>query len=523
MEQAVFFSLFFSCGFWFSREGLRGKFLFSFVSGDCSQSRRKNSKDLINYPKKMSSSNDGGEQEKDTIWEKVKVKLSEYISGDAFSRWFKNAELVQADEQPGIVGVQSDMHQIWIETNYMDELRAAFAEGAGIHCSPRVIVKGQDIPVQEETVQAARKSRAGEPVRVVTPEGVGKSSAFERRLKRLGINPELDFESFVVGDNSQFAHAACSAVAHQEGRSFNPLFIHGKAGLGKTHLMSAVAQQLLANDPKAKVVFLTAEHFANEFIEAVRKGSLDSFRKAYRHADAMLIDDVQFLAGKERTQDEFFHTFNALLSSQTQVILTCDRPAPEIQTLDPRLISRFESGLTVELQPPGFETRVAILQRKMEQWKVELENNVVVHIANSIKSNVRRLEGALTRVASFSFLSSEPMSVQKVDELLGDLVRDENTNQITVEHIQRTVADYYGINLSDMKSRRRPASIAFPRQVAMFLTRKLTKLSLVEIGNAFGKRDHGTVIHACKKVVADMENDPEVRGAVEKLIAQLER
>ncbi len=473
---------------------------------------------------KMSISKGGDDHQKSTIWESVKAKLSGYISDDAFARWFKNAELVNPEETPGVVGVQSDMHQIWIETNYMDELRAAFAEGAGIHCSPQVVVKGQELPVEEgEPKQAARMSRAGEPVKVVTPESAGKGAAFERRLKRLGINPELDFESFVVGDNSQFAHAACSAVAYEEGRSFNPLFIHGKAGLGKTHLMSAVAQQLLLSDPKAKIVFLTAEHFANEFIEAVRKGSLETFRKAYRHADVLLIDDIQFVAGKERTQDEFFHTFNALLNSQTQVILTCDRPAPEIQTLDPRLVSRFESGLTVELQPPGFETRVAILRRKMEQWKVELENNIVVHIANSIKSNVRRLEGALTRVASYSFLSSEPMSVQKVDELLGDLVRDENTNQLTIEQIQKTVADYYGIHLGDMRSRRRPASIAFPRQVAMYLSRKLTKFSLVEIGDAFGKRDHGTVIHACKKVKGDIETEVEVKGAVEKLVGQLDR
>jgi chromosomal replication initiator protein len=427
------------------------------------------------------------------------------------------------------------MHQIWIETNYMDELRAAFAEGAGIHCSPQIVVKGDvgadlpeavvgKIPLQQENQKiAVRGARVNNPVKVVTPNLEEKTQAFQRKLKRLGINPDFDFESFVVGDNSQFAHAACSAVAHQEGRSFNPLFIHGRAGLGKTHLMSAVAQQLLANDPKAKIVFLTAEHFANEFIEAVRKGNLDTFRKAYRHVDAMLIDDIQFIAGKERTQDEFFHTFNALLNSQTQVILTCDCPAPEIQTLEPRLISRFESGLTVELQPPGFETRVAILRRKMEQWKVELENNIVVHIANQIKSNVRRLEGALTRVASYSFLSPENMSIEKVDELLGDLVRDENTHLVTIEQIQKAVADYYNLNLSDMSSRRRPASIAFPRQIAMYLARKLTKLSLVDIGDGFGKRDHGTVIHACKKVKSDIETDPEVRGAVEKLKASLER
>jgi len=457
------------------------------------------------------------------IWDRVKAKLSEYLSPDAFNRWFKNAGLVAHEDGEGVIGVQSDMQQIWIETNYLVELRAAFAEGAGIHCSPRVVVLGQEQSATE-LVTAARKPKAGEQIKVVVPEGKeGRPDSFERRLKKLGINPEFDFDSFVVGDNSQFAHAACSAVASQEGRSFNPLFIHGRAGLGKTHLMSAVAQQYLVNNPKAKVVFLTAEHFANEFIEAVRKGNLDIFRKAYRSADVMLIDDIQFLAGKERTQDEFFHTFSTLLNSQTQIIVTCDCPAPEIQTLEPRLISRFESGLTVELQPPGFETRVAILRRKMEQWKVDLDNGVVVHIANLIKSNVRRLEGALTRVASYSFLSSEKMTIEKVDELLRDLVRDENSQQITVDQIQKLAADYYDLSLADMSSRRRPASIAFPRQVAMYLARQLTKLSLVEIGEAFGRRDHGTVIHACKKVKQDMETNPEVKAAVEKLTSALQR
>ena len=465
-----------------------------------------------------------GESEAAGNWSLVQAKLAEYISRDAFARWFKNAELIDPEGRPGVVAVQSDMHQIWIETNYMDELRAAFAEGAGIHCSPEVVVKGEPVPQpRDEPRHAARSARSKGAVKVVTPEQSTRPEAFERRLKRLGINPELDFASFVVGDNSQFAHAACSAVAHREGRSFNPLFIHGASGLGKTHLMSAVAQKLLESDPKARVVFLTAEHFANEFIEAVRKGNLDSFRKAYRQADVMLIDDIQFLAGKEKTQEEFFHTFNVLLNSQTQVLVTCDRPAPEIQNLEPRLVSRFESGLTVQLQPPGFETRVAILRRKMEQWKVSLENNVVVHIANQIKSNVRRLEGALTRVASYSFLSPETMSIEKVDQLLGDLVRDENTQLISVEAIQKAVADYYGLILSDMRSRRRPARIAFPRQIAMYLARKLTRLSLVEIGDAFGKRDHGTVIHACKKVQGEMGRDSEVAGAVEKLRASLER
>ncbi len=469
--------------------------------------------------------NESNENDTKNGWTSICEKLSGYISEDAFERWFRSAELV--DESEGVLMVQSDMQQIWIETNYMDELRAAFAEGAGIHCSPKVVVKGEDFEVKEESKQAARQQKGpGNGMIKVVPEGESmgqRSASIERRLKRLGINPELDFESFVVGDNSQFAHAACSAVAFQDGRTFNPLFIHGRAGLGKTHLMSAVAQQLLRDNPKAKVVFLTAEHFTNEYIEAMRKGNLDEFRKSYRSADAMLIDDVQFLAGKERTQEEFFHTFNSLLSSQTQLILTCDCPAQEIQTLEPRLVSRFESGLTVELQPPGFETRVAILRRKMEQWNVDLENHIVVHIANQIKSNVRRLEGALTRVASYSYLSSEKMTVEQVDRLLGDLVRDEASSAITLEQIQQVVADQYGIPVVEMKSRKRPARIAFPRQVAMCLARELTSLSLVEIGAGFGKRDHGTVIHACKKVQEKMETSVEVKATVERLTNMLQR
>lgn len=466
--------------------------------------------------------NNDDENNNQNVWDAVKAKLSEYLSSDAFSRWFKNATLIEDDPRgPAVIGVKSDMQQIWIETNYLDEVRAAFAEGAAIHATPVITVLGDSsaLPVK----QVARGKSSSEQVKVVKADEEQKPAALQRKLKRLGINPEFDFDSFVVGDNSQFAHAACSAVASREGRSFNPLFIHGRAGLGKTHLMSAIAQQLLISDQKAKIVFLTAEQFANEFIEAVRKGNLDSFRKSYRTADVMLVDDIQFIAGKERTQDEFFHTFSALMNSQTQLVFTCDRPAPEIQQLEPRLMSRFESGLTVELQPPGFETRVAILKRKMDQWNVVLEDEVIFHIANLIQSNVRRLEGALTRVASFSYLSSEKMTISKADELLRDLVRDENSRQITVDAIQKAVCDHYDLSLADMSSRRRPASIAFPRQIAMAMARQLTSLSLVEIGEAFGRRDHGTVIHACKRVEQELETSPEVKAVVEKLISQLQR
>jgi chromosomal replication initiator protein len=458
------------------------------------------------------------------VWEKVKIKLNEYLSADAFSRWFKSAELIEDDERgAAVIGVNSDMQQIWIETNYMDEVRAAFAEGAGIHTQAFIRVLGEEVAPSVKKVARGSASVSDQVKVVKQDEESPKTVALERKLKKMGINPEFNFESFVVGDNSQFAHAACSAVASGEGRSFNPLFIHGRAGLGKTHLMSSIAQQLLISEPKAKVVFLTAEQFANEFIDAVRKGNLDSFRKSYRTADIMLIDDIQFLAGKERTQDEFFHTFSGLLNTRTQLVLTCDRPAHEIQQLEPRLVSRFESGLTVELQTPGFETRVAILQRKMEQWNVVLEDEVIFHIANLIQSNVRRLEGALTRVASFSFLSSEEMTIAKVDDLLRDLIRDENSRQITIDAIQKAICEQYDLSLADMSSRRRPSSIAFPRQIAMALSRQLTNHSLVEIGEAFGRRDHGTVIHACKRVEQEIEVNTEVKAVVEKLIAVLQR
>lgn len=457
-------------------------------------------------------------------WERIKEKLREYLSEDTFCRWFQNAMMLESEQDAGVIGVKSDMHQIWIETNYMDELRAAFTTVLGLPKQPRVVVIHE---MEQGEKQAARaRSGASEALKVLKPNELyvdedSENASLERRLKRLGMNPELNFDSFVVGTNSQFAHAACRAVAEGSVRGYNPLFIHSQAGLGKTHLMSALGQELILHKPKARVVYATAESFTNEFINAVRSGNLETFRKKYRTVDVLLLDDVQFLSGKEKSQEEFFHTFNSLMNSQTQIVLTSDRPALEIQTFEPRLVSRFESGLTVELQPPGFETRVAILRRKMELWNLHLDDAVVFHIANLIKSNVRRLEGALTRIASFSFLTPGALNLEKVDELLKDLVRDEATKQVTVDAIQSMVSEQYDIRVADMTSRRRPARIAFPRQIAMYLARELTNLSLVEIGEVFGRRDHGTVIHACKKIKADMEEKPELAAAISKLISML--
>ena len=476
------------------------------------------------------------------LWEKFKTRLREYLSDDAFNRWFDSAKLLESDGKTGVIGVRSDMHQIWIETNYMDELRATFAEVVGNACQPKVVVLKEDqlpkVEVLVETgdvqMQVANRDKSTdeaketEVVKVVKADDRTVAMAkkdtptlFDKKIKRMGMNPELNFSTFVVGENSQFAHAACQAIAEGRARGYNPLFLHGGSGFGKTHLMTALGQQILSENPKAKVVYSTAENFTNEFINTLRSGDLDSFRKKYRTVDLMLLDDVQFLSGKEKSQEEFFHTFNALMNTNTQIVLSCDRPAQEIQTFEPRLLSRFENGLTVEVKSPGFETRVAILRRKMEQWDVELDDAVVFHIANLIRSNVRRLEGALTRIASYSFLSSDAVTLEKTQELLSDLVIDEESKQINVDTIQRTVSDFYDIRLADMQSRKRPARIAFPRQVAMYLTRELTNMSLVEIGESFGRRDHGTVIHACKKVKADMAKQRDVSAAVAKLTSIL--
>jgi chromosomal replication initiator protein len=349
------------------------------------------------------------------------------------------------------------------------------------------------------------------------------AEALAKSLKSAGLNELYTFDRFVVGGNNQFAHAACKAIAAGVRTAYNPLFIHGGSGLGKTHLMQAIGQDILKARPDAKVIYLTCEKFTNEFILALQKGSLDNFRRRYRRANVLLVDDVQFLTGKEKSQEEFFHTFNTLLDGQAQVVLSSDRPASEIQTLEPRLVSRFECGLTVALQPPQLETRIAILRRKMEEWEVKIPDEWVRFIAQRIRSNVRRLEGALVRIATFNSLGQGELSTERIEDLLRDILREEAAAKVTIDTIQKTVAEYYDIRLADMTSRRRPANIAFPRQIAMYLSRKLTGGSLVEIGEAFGGRDHGTVIHACKRVEQMMQTDDQVRQAVVALGARLNR
>jgi chromosomal replication initiator protein len=339
----------------------------------------------------------------------------------------------------------------------------------------------------------------------------------------LGLNPRNSFETFVVGPNNEIAHAASLAVAQSPARTYNPLFIYGGVGLGKTHLMQAIGQYVWAKKKNTKVMYLSSELFINEFIDAIQHNNLVKFRKRYRQAELLLIDDIQFLGGKERSQEEFFHTFNTLFDGHKQIVLSSDRPASEIANLEHRLVSRFEWGLTAELQPPDVETRMAILRKKARVLQIKLEDQVFEFLANRIRTNVRRLEGALMRVASFASLSGKQLTQEVIEHLLKDILQEEARNSVTIEQIQRRVAEHFDVRLADMTSKRRPANIAFPRQVAMYLARELTKSSLNEIGEAFGGRDHGTVLHACKLVKKRMVEQDSIRQTISFIDSSLKR
>jgi chromosomal replication initiator protein len=346
-------------------------------------------------------------------------------------------------------------------------------------------------------------------------EGVGRGEP--------PFNPGNTFETFVVGDNNQFAHLTALAVAHNPGRSFNPLFLFGGVGLGKTHLLHAIGHHVLQSRRGARVAYLSCERFMNEFIEALQTNSLVKFRRRYRMLDLLLVDDIQFLGGKERIQEEFFHTFNALHEARKQIVLSCDRPASEIQGLEQRLISRFEWGQTADVQPPDVETRMAILRNKEKSLGFPIPVEITNFLASRIRTNVRRLEGAFTRVASYAQLTGRPLTLETVESLLREILQEEGRQTISIDSIQKRVADHYDIRLADMTSKRRPENIAFPRQVAMYLARQLTESSLSAIGDAFGGRDHGTVLHACRQVKDRMEVDANVRQTVSYLEKQMLR
>jgi chromosomal replication initiator protein len=447
------------------------------------------------------------------LWQKLSVALKPQVSADTFKRWFSAVELIEATDNSLTFRVPNNIYQFWIESNHMSALQAAVITAFG---GPRAVKFS--LPSESSGDIAADDAAA---LKEMAPELVRDTKAAGSVL---GLNPRNTFESFVVGPNNEIAHAASLAVGQSPARSYNPLFIYGGVGLGKTHLMQAIGQYVWAKKKTTKVIYLSSELFINEFIDAIQHSNLVKFRKRYRQSDLLLIDDIQFLGGKERSQEEFFHTFNTLFDGHKQIVLSSDRPASEIANLEKRLVSRFEWGLTAELQPPDIETRMAILRMKARTMQIKLRDEVFEFLANRIRTNVRRLEGALMRVASFASLSSgKELTQEVVEHLLKDILQEEARHSITIEQIQRRVAEHFDVRLADMTSKRRPASIAFPRQVAMYLARELTKASLNEIGDAFGGRDHGTVMHACKLVKKRMGEQDGLRQTISFIDSSLQR
>jgi chromosomal replication initiator protein len=446
------------------------------------------------------------------LWQRLSETLKSQVSADSFKRWFSAVELVEASDKSLTFCVPNNIYQFWIESNYMAALQNAIIMTLG---GPRGIKfsspSGPAAQMPMENVAALKE---------ISPESPRDNKV---AVSVAGLNPRNTFESFVVGPNNEIAHAASLAVAQTPARTYNPLFVYGGVGLGKTHLMQAIGQYVWAKKKNTKVMYLSSELFINEFIDAIQHSNLVKFRKRYRQADVLLIDDIQFLGGKERSQEEFFHTFNTLFDGHKQIVLSSDRPASEIANLEHRLVSRFEWGLTAELQPPDIETRMAILRKKARTLQIKLQDEVFEFIANRIRSNVRRLEGALMRAASFASLSGKELTQEVVEHLLKDILQEEGRHSITIEQIQRRVAEHFDVRVADMTSKRRPASIAFPRQVAMYLARELTKASLNEIGEAFGGRDHGTVLHACKLVKKRMGEQDNLRQAISFIDSSLQR
>jgi chromosomal replication initiator protein len=448
------------------------------------------------------------------IWREIASGIRLHLSADAFQRWFALIELVQADEISLTLQVPNSIYQFWIESNYLNVVQSAALSVLG---SPREIKFRAAASGMTGPVVDAHAERVSEPLAPISQDE-DSEGAVEH-----GMNPRNRFEAFVVGSNNQFAHAAALAVSQSPAKTYNPLFIYGGVGLGKTHLMQAIGQQTVERRKIQKVMYLSSERFINEFIDAIQHNMLVRFRKRYRQTDVLLIDDVHFLAGKERSQEEFFHTFNTLFDGRKQIVLSSDRPPSEIGNLEQRLVSRLECGLTTELQPPDIETRMAILRKKAEAFHIELAEDILDFLAQRVRTNVRRLEGALMRVGSYQSLSGREISRETLEQLLRDILREEAKKTVTIDQIQKKVGEHFDVRLADMTSKRRTANVAFPRQVAMYLARRHTKASLHEIGEIFGGRDHGTVLHACTTVSVRMKKEDQVRQAIVRLDTQLER
>lgn len=451
------------------------------------------------------------------IWATALGRLKASLDTDVYSRWIAVLTPVSLLDGVLTLAVDNEMLKMWVENNYLSYIvDAVRIDHSDAVVSVEMVVDATRTPlVPEETEKAAPAAVAPVPSR-------SRASAARTPRNGMGLNPNYTFADFIIGPSNSFAHAASIAVASNPGGAYNPLFIYGDTGLGKTHLMQAVAHGVLAKNPSAVVCYITSEALLNDFIDSIRTNTMADFRRRYRHVDVLLIDDIHFLADKDTMQEEFFHTFNTLQNAHKQIIMTSDRPLNKIQGLEARLVSRFQQGLITSIERPSFETRMAILKYKQRNATVHLADSLLTFIAENITSNVRQLEGAVTRSVCYASLAKQELTIDVLRNLLKDMMDFEKRPELTFVDIQRAVADDYDIRIADMTSKERPQSVALPRQIAMFLCRTLTHGSLPEIAGAFEKT-HATIVHACKTIQGRMETDRELRHRVEVIVEKLGR
>lgn len=437
-----------------------------------------------------------------SIWEKVREILGKELSEQSFRTWFDPVNCREINDQTVKLSVPDAYFGQWLKNHYENLIQSAIEEITG---QRRLIEYKVEEPVKNPLL----------PESSIKPKSLTET-------RESDLNGKYTFDHFVIGPGNRFAHAASLAVCEAPARQYNPLFIYGPVGLGKTHLMQAIAHEFKRRNPDFRVLYISSEKFTNQLISAIQNRSTHQFRNKYRSLDLLLIDDIHFLAEKEATQEEFFHTFNTLYDSHKQIVVSSDRPPKDIPGLEERLVSRFGWGLVTDIQPPDFETRVAILKKKMEKETVTVPDDVAFFIASKIRSNIRELEGALIRVVAYCTLTQQRLDLKAAQEVLKDSLKEEE-QKISIDQIQRMVAEFFHLKVSDLRAKRRSRSIARPRQIAMFLVRSLTGHSLPEIGEYFGGRDHTTVLHAVNKLGTEIEQNPETRRMIDDLKEMLKK
>ncbi|MBS1115525.1 MAG: dnaA [Nitrospirae bacterium] len=438
----------------------------------------------------------------DEIWNHSLLKIEGRVGNSVFDLWFKPIKIASIKDQAVTLDIPNRFFKEWIEDSYPNLIKDSLETVVGYPVTLKYRVEEKQDTTQQKIISQLENKRI--------------------RLANKGIylNPKYTFENFITGNSNQFAHAAAIAVAESPGKTYNPLFIYGGVGLGKTHLMHAIGNKVMTGKQDVSVLYVSSEQFTNEVVSAIRHEKMSELKEKYRNLDLLLLDDVQFIANKTATQEEFFYTFNALYEKQKQIVISCDRPPKEISDVTDRLRSRFNMGLIADIQPPDIETKIAIIYKKAEMMGKKIPEDVIYYLASKIKSNIRELEGSLIRIAAQSSLTGEEINVETTKKILKDIIHDDE-RPITIENIQKTVCDFYNLKLTDIKARKRTKEIALPRQVAMYIGKQITDLSLNDIGKAFGGKDHATVIYACKQIEERRGKDETFNRMIENLLQKI--